>query len=214
MKKKMKKLVSVLLFLVCFANLAMGCGSSTEKQESAVSSAAGEGGKVDAIKAAGKLVVGTASGYPPYEFVSMENNGEVIGIDVAFAKAIADKLGVKLEVQDMAFGELITALAQGKCDIAIAGMTQTEERAKTIDFSDVYITDEQCMIIRKEDAGQYKTVDDFKGKAVGVEKGSSSEQVVQTEIADAKMNSLSKIADLFLELKNAKIDGIVTSRVV
>lgn len=114
----------------------------------------------------------------------------------------------------MVFSELITSLAEGKCDIAIAGMKETEERAKTIDFSDVYITDEQCMIIRKEDAALYTNIEDFTGKRIGVEMGSSSEELAKTEIPEVNLNSISKIADLFMELKNGKIDGIVTSRVV
>lgn len=223
MKKKMKKLFAALLSMSCVLCMLGGCGSgSSEPTVSTAEETAGasaetaseETGKIAEIKKAGVLVMGTASGYPPYEFVSMEHGGEVIGIDVAFGQVIADELGVKLKVQDMVFSELITSLAEGKCDIAIAGMKETEERAKTIDFSNVYITDEQCMIIRKEDADLYTNLEDFTGKRIGVEMGRSSEELAKTEIPEVNLNSLSKIADLFMELKNGKIDGIVTSRVV
>ena len=205
MRKIMKKTAALSLTVIFLAGLLCGCGSGSSNDQE---------GKVEKIKKAGVLVMGTASGYPPYEFVSMENDGEVIGIDVAFGQAIADELGVELKVEDMAFGELITALSQDKCDIAIAGMTTTPERAEAIDFSDVYITDKQCMIVKKENVDKYHSKEDFSGKTVGVEKGSSSEEVAGNEIPEVKLNSLSKITDLFLELKNGKIDGIVTSRVV
>ena len=81
------------------------------------------------IKKQGKLVVGTASGYPPYEFIDTSvGEKKVIGIDMALAQKIADELGVKLEVQDMNFQALLTSLTGGKVDIAIAGITPTEER--------------------------------------------------------------------------------------
>lgn len=214
----MKRLAAAFLSASCAMYFLGGCGSAADDTEVTASSssetAAEETGKIAEIKKAGVLVMGTASGYPPYEFVSMENVGDVIGIDVAFGQAIADELGVELKVQDMVFSELITSLAEDKCDIAIAGMKETEERAKTIDFSDVYISDEQCMIIRKEDADLYTDLEDFTGKRIGVEMGSSSEELAKTEIPEVNLNSLAKIADLFMELKNGKIDGIVTSRIV
>ena len=83
------------------------------------------------IKKQGKLVVGTASGYPPYEFIDTSvGEKKVIGIDMALAQKIADELGVKLEVQDMNFQALLTSLTGGKVDIAIAGINPTEERKK------------------------------------------------------------------------------------
>ncbi|HEY5586294.1 MAG TPA: transporter substrate-binding domain-containing protein [Ruminiclostridium sp.] len=195
------------------------CGekaSVNTSAETTVSSAKAtvSSGIIDTIKKNGVLVLGTASGYPPYEFVSVADGGAVIGIDIQMGQAIADKLGVKLKVIDMPFGELIATLATGKCDIAIAGMPETEEKAKSVDFSEVYINDEQSIIVRKADIDKYKTLADFKGKKIGVEKGSSCEGVAIKEIPDATLVSLAKVPDIFLELKNSKIDAIVIAKVV
>ena len=117
------------------------------------------------IKKQGKLVVGTASGYPPYEFIDTSvGEKKVIGIDMALAQKIADELGVKLEVQDMNFQALLTSLTGGKVDIAIAGINPTEERKKSMDFSADYLPTEQKVIIRKEDGSRYKKLEDLSGK--------------------------------------------------
>ena len=116
----------------------------------------------------GKLTIGTASGYPPYEFVDAASGDQsVIGIDIELAQAIADKLGVKLEVQDMNFSSLLTSLSAGKVDMAIAGISPTDERKETYDFSDSYLFADQSIIINKSDADKYKSLDDFKGMFVG-----------------------------------------------
>ncbi len=203
--KKFTKLVCVLLFITMVLSLT-ACGSQGG------SSASGK--RIAEIKKNGKLVLGTASGYPPFEFVSVENNGEVIGIDVSLAKAIADKLGVQLVVQDMPFGELIMTLSTGGCDIVIAGLPETPERAEKVDFSMVYVNDEQTIIVRKEDANNYKTLGDFAGKVVDVELGASSETVARNELTGANINALALIADCFLELSQGKCDAVVTGMVV
>ncbi len=203
--KKFTKIVCVLLFIAMVLSLT-ACGSQGG------SSASGK--KIAEIKKNGKLVLGTASGYPPFEFVSVENNGDVIGIDVSLAKAIADKLGVQLVVQDMPFGELIMTLSTGGCDIVIAGLPETPERAEKVDFSMVYVNDEQTIIVRKEDANNYKTLGDFAGKVVDVELGASSETVARNELTGANINALALIADCFLELSQGKCDAVVTGMVV
>ncbi len=215
--QKFKKIASVLLCIVLVLSMA-ACGSTTtekkeepapEKKEETAAS-----GKIEEIKSKGKLVMGTASGYPPFEFVSVENNGAVIGIDVSLAQAVADKLGVELVVQDMPFGELVMNLSTGGCDIVIAGMPETPERAEVVDFSMVYVNDEQTIIVRAEDADKYKSLADFEGKVVDVEMGASSETVAKDEMPGAKVNSLSLIADCFLELSQGKCDAVVTGMVV
>lgn len=170
--------------------------------------------KIDEIKNKGTLVLGTASGYPPFEFVSVENGGNVIGIDVELAQSVADKLGVDLVVQDMPFGELVMALSMGSCDIVIAGMPETAERAEVVDFSIVYVNDEQTIVVRAEDADKYASLEDFEGKIVDVEMGSSSETVAKEELPGAKINSLALIADCFMELSQGKCDAVVTGMVV
>lgn len=203
--KKMKKLLAAILVGVMTAGMACSTFAAEVPADSA---------KIKEIQSKGQLVLGTASGYPPFEFVSVENNGSVIGIDVELAKAIADGLGVDLTVQDMPFGELIMNLSTGNCDVVIAGLPETEERAEVVDFSNVYVNDEQTIIVRAEDADKYKSLEDFKDKKVDVEMGASSETVAKDEMKDAKINSLSLIADCFMELSQGKCDAVVTGMVV
>lgn len=94
----------------------------------------------------GKLVMATNAEFPPYE--SIDDNQKYIGIDVDFAKAIGDKLGYEIEVSDMAFDSIITAVTSGKADFAMAGLTVTDERKQSVDFTDSYYTGKQVIIVQ------------------------------------------------------------------
>ena len=88
----------------------------------------------------------TNAAFEPYEFYS---NNEIVGIDADIAKAICDKLGYELVIEDMEFDSIITAVQSGKADFGAAGMTVTEDRLKNIDFTDTYTTATQVIIVRK-----------------------------------------------------------------
>lgn len=94
----------------------------------------------------GELHMATNAAFPPYEFVE---NGEVVGIDAMAAKAICDKLGYKLVIDDMEFDSIITAVQSGKADFGMAGMTVTDERLKSINFTDSYATSTQVIIVKE-----------------------------------------------------------------
>lgn len=167
------------------------------------------------IKESGKLVVGTASGYPPYEFVDITSADQaVIGVDMELAKAIAEELGVELEIQDMTFSSLLAAIPAGKIDIAIAGVAPTEERKETMDFSDSYLFADQVVIINKEDADKFKTLDDLKGVPLAAEKSTTQERIVQEMLPDNALTSLDHVPDCILELKNGKVSGVVVESIV
>lgn len=190
-----------------------GCGGSDPSKAPAGN--AQQGALMKQIKEKGKLVVGTASGYPPYEFVdAAAGDKKVIGIDIAFAQQIADKLGVKLEVQDMNFQALLASLVGGKVDVAIAGINPTDERRKTMDFSAEYLPTAEMLIIRKTDAGKYKTLEDLTGKAIGVQKSTTQEETAKTAIKNAKIIALAHVPEVILELKQGKIDGVVVEGIV
>ena len=93
----------------------------------------------------GKLIMATNAEFPPYEYY--EDN-KIVGIDADMAQAVADKLGRKLEIQDMAFDSIIAAVTAGKVDIGVAGMTVTEDRLQNVDFTDSYATSKQVIIVR------------------------------------------------------------------
>ena len=95
----------------------------------------------------GTLIMATNAQFEPYEYYDGNN---IVGIDVDMAQAVADELGMELQVQDMEFDSIITAVQSGKADIGVAGMTVTEDRLKNIDFTDPYATSKQVIIVRKK----------------------------------------------------------------
>ena len=97
------------------------------------------------VKRDGKFIMATNAAFPPYEF---QDGGNVVGIDADLAQAIADKLGMELKIEDMAFDSIISAVQSGKASVGIAGMTVTEDRLKSIDFTDSYYTGKQVIIVK------------------------------------------------------------------
>ena len=205
-KKMMWKAAACAAAVLGMAFMA-GCGG--EKEAPKTESAA-QGGLVQQIKEKGQLVVGTASGYPPYEFIdTTKGDKTVIGIDMELAKAVADKLGVKLVIQDMNFQSLLSSLASGKVDLAISGINPTDERRKTMDFSDVYLPTEQVVMIRKADADKYKKLEDLYGKKIAVQKSTTQEILTKAEIKDAQIVGLAHVPEAVLELKHGKADAVI-----
>lgn len=117
------------------------------------------------------LTMGTNAAFPPYEMVDENNN--IIGIDAEIAAAVAEKLGMELEIKDMAFDSLITAVSSGAIDVALAGMTVTEERKEAVNFSDSYATGIQVVIVTEDSA--IASIDDLEGKKIGVQSGTTGD---------------------------------------
>ena len=131
---------------------------------------------------------------------------EIVGIDVEIAQAIADELGMTLEVEDMAFDSLITAVSSGKADFAAAGMTVTEDRLENVNFSESYATGIQVIIV-KEDS-DIKSIDDLDGKTVAVQTGTTGE-IFAEDIPDVEISSFTKATDAVLEVINGKADAMM-----
>lgn len=195
----MRRWISILLLTAMVITIT-ACGSKEDK--------------LAAIKESGKLVLGTSADYPPYEFHhTKDGQDEIVGFDIAIAQQIAKDLGVKLEIQDMKFDGLLLALNADKVDLVISGMTPTEERAKSVDFTNVYYTAEQGVIVKKEDAASFQSFDDLKGKKIGVQKGSIQEGIAKG-IEGAKLTSLSKISELVMELQSGRVDAVIAEKPV
>lgn len=213
----MNKMMKTLMVgaLLCGAIGLAGCGNSSSSS-SASSQAQAQGTLLQKIKKDGKLVVGTASGFPPYEFIdtSVKDQKKIDGIDMKIAEAVAKKLGVKLEVQDMSFQALLSSVTTGKVDIAISAINATEERKKTVDFSNNYLEGKQTLLIRKEDEGKYKELSDFYGKKIAVQKSTIQEKLATEQIKDANIVALSKVPDALLELKEGKVDAVPVQNIV
>lgn len=194
-----------------------GCGGSgNQKAASSGSGSSSQSALMQKIKKDGKLVVGTASGFPPYEFLdtSVKDQKKIDGIDMKIAEAVAQKLGVKLEVQDMTFQSLLSSITTGKVDIAISAINPTEEQKKTVDFSNNYLEGKQTLLVRKEDAGKYKSLADFEGKKIAVQKSTIQEKLATSQIPNAQIVALAKVPDALLELKQGKVDAVPVQNIV
>ena len=218
----MKKLLSLLLALVMLLSFAACANDDTppadgddQQQEEQNGSEAGTMNKLADIKAAGELVVGTSADYPPYEFhTEIDGKDTIVGFDIAIAQAFADELGVELKLVDMAFESLLISLQNGDFDLVMAGLTPDEERAKTVDFTDVFFHNKQIVIIRAEDADKYVTTEDMAGTTLGVQAGTVQETIAADLTDENKVVKLKKFPELIMELKTGKIDGVCTNTMV
>ncbi|MEA4827292.1 MAG: ABC transporter substrate-binding protein [Clostridium sp.] len=213
---KIRKMTAVMIALVMCLGLALvGCGNKAanenNKQETQQKDGANQSqSKVDQIKKAGKLVLGTCADYPPYEFHTMKDGkDQIVGFDIEIAKEIAKDLGVQLEIKDMDFDGLIPSLKTGKIDLVISGMTPTAERMKEVDFSKIYLKADQSVIVRAEDKEKFNTLESLAAVKVGAQTSSIQEKIAKEQIKAKKVTSLGKVTELILSLKTKKVDAIV-----
>lgn len=200
------------LSLVACGGAASSAPASSVASAPASSVAASAANQLDAIKAKGKLVVGTEAQYPPFEF--KDDKAQFAGCDIWLAQQIADELGVKLEVVDMAFDGIISAVKSGQVDIGIAAFTVDEERAKEIDFSNVYQRDEQMLIVKKGNEETYSAKEALAGLKVGAQKGTVQSKLIQSALPDSELFELAKYPALALEVANGNIAGLVVDGAV
>lgn len=167
---------------------------------------------LEKVKAAGKIVMGTEATYPPYEY--LDDDANFAGCDIFLAQQIAEALGVELEIQDMDFDGIIPAVQSGLVDIGIAAFTRTDERAEVIDFSDLYETSAQLLIVKAGNAEKYATKDAMAGLMVGAQQGTVQSQLVETALPDSTLFELKTYPELALETINGNIVGFVVDAAV
>ena len=184
---KLKKIVSVLLAAACVFSLA-ACGSKESSEDSSEKET---------------LVMATNAEFPPYEY---HEGDDIVGIDAEIAAAIAEKLGMELKIEDMAFDSIIPAVTAGKADIGVAGMTVTEDRLESVNFSDTYATATQVVIV-KEDS-DITGPDDLAGKTVGVQLGTTGD-IYASDIEDATVEQYNKGFEAVQALTQGKIDAVI-----
>ena len=182
----MKKLIALFLAGVMTMCMLTACGSKEpdEAVETVQGSenAQGETGEAEEdgdVLADGVLTVGTNAEFPPFEYV--DDNGEPDGFDIALIKAIGEKLGVTVEVENMEFDSLVSSIGS-KIDIAIAGMTVTDERKGSVDFSDPYYEAVQFVIVPA--GSEIATAADLVGKTIGVQLGTTGDFIASDDIAE------------------------------
>ncbi len=226
----MKKQVIALLTAAMMVGAMAGCGSggadattaaadttaatttaaetTTAEDTKAADTEAEDGAETTAAEAGadGKvLVMATNAEFPPYEY---HDGGDIVGIDVEVAEAIAEKLGMTLEVEDIAFDSIIPELESGKADIGVAGMTVNEDRLKNVDFTDPYTTASQVIIV-KEDS-DIAGPDDLKGKYIGVQLGTTGDIYASDYEADGStIERYNKGFEAVQAMQQGKIDAVV-----
>jgi len=161
---------------------------------------------LDEIRARGELVVGSDAAYPPFEFV--DKDGNIVGIDIDIAKAIADHLKVKLRVVNTSFDGIIPALLAKKFDMIISAMTITPERAKQVDFSIPYYNAGQLITVREDD-NRIKSEKDLQGKIVAVQLGTTGQFYAESLPGIKEIRKFETVDGAFLELKNGRVDAVI-----
>ena len=221
---KMKKLLVMLCVSMATTVLA-GCGSSntastdaaaeetTEDVETEAATEEAEDAEAaeestDAAEVTtvepGVLTMGTNATFPPYEY---KDGDDVVGIDAEIAQALADKLGLQLEIVDMDFDSLVASVQSGKIDMSLAGMTVTEERKQNVDFTDSYATGVQVIIVK--DDSDIASVDDLQDKLIGVQQGTTGHLYCADDFGEDHVNALPNGATAVQALLQGKVDCVV-----
>ena len=168
-------------------------------------------GKLDDIKARGKFICGVKDSVVPFGFVDADSK-QLVGFDVDICKAIAEKMGVGLELKTVTSSTRIPMLTQGSVDMVAATMTHKHQRDEVIDFSITYFMDGQKLLVKK--GSGIKSVADLAGKRVATVKGSTSEKNIKAAQPKAKVLSFDEYPQAFLALKQGKAKAVTTDSVI
>ncbi len=154
-----------------------------------------------------EIVMATEAGFAPYEYYE---NGEIVGVDIEIANEIANALGKKLIVKDIAFDSIINELKSGKADFALAGMSITEERLKEVDFSIQYTTSRQVVIVKKNSS--INSINNIYDKKIAVQLGSVADLYLSENYPNTELVRQKKYLSMVEDLKSDKIDLIVMDK--
>jgi len=194
----MKRLATVLMGIALVGSFAKGA------------LAAAPADTLTQVKKNRVLVAGVKDSLPPFGYVD-EKSREIVGYDIDFVKAIAKRLGVKLELKPVTSASRMPQLTEGNIDIIAATMTKNPERAKQIGFSHTYFATGQKFIARK---GSVRNVMDLAGKKIGTAKGSTSEQNVKKELPSATVLAFDDYPQAFLALQQGKVAAVTTDEAI
>ena len=203
-------LVAAGLSVAALALTACG-GSSSSVASSVASSASSEAASTSAAAGelttvmAGKLTMATNATFPPYEMTT--DSGDIEGIDVDTAKAIAEKLGLELQIDDMDFDAALLSVQQGKADIAMAGITVTDERKAVMAFSDSYATGIQSIIV--PEGSDIASPDDLAGKKIGTQRGTTGYIYCTDDFGEDSVVAYDNGLTAVQALNNGQVDAVV-----
>lgn len=155
-----------------------------------------------------ELRMATNAAFPPYEYYESD---KIVGIDAEVAAAIADKLGMKLIIEDMEFGSIITAVTSGKVDMGMAGMTVTDERKQSVDFTTTYAKGIQSVIVME--GSKIASIDDLSAEGakymIGVQQDTTGDIYATDEFGDDRIQRFNKGADAVQALLTGKVDCVI-----
>ena len=210
----MKKITALMLSSAMMLSLA-ACGGSasteTVSSEAASSEAVSteEAASADAAAVttvnAGKLTMSTNAAFPPYEMTT--DTGDFEGIDIEVAGAIAKKLGLELQVDDMDFDAALLAAQNGKSDMVMAGVTVTDERLKVMDFSDTYAEGIQSIIVPED--SDIASADDLAGKIIGTQRGTTGYIYCTDDFGEENVIAYDDGLTAVQALNNGQVDAVV-----
>ena len=202
------------LTVAALALTACGGSSSTASSAAASSVASSAAASSEAASAAatelttveaGKLTMATNAAFPPYEMTT--DAGEFEGIDIETAQAIADKLGLELQIDDMDFDAALLSVQQGKADIVMAGVTVTDERKAVMAFSDSYATGIQSIIV--PEGSDIASPDDLAGKKIGTQRGTTGYIYCSDDFGDENVVAYDDGLTAVQALNNGQVDAVV-----
>ncbi|WKB36205.1 transporter substrate-binding domain-containing protein [Terrilactibacillus sp. S3-3] len=182
------------LLLIALLLVVLSCGAS---------SSSGENGKKT-------IVMGTSADYPPFESVDTQHGNKIVGFDIDMAKYIANKLGYNLQIKNQDFDGLIPALNSKRIDFVMAGMVDTPAREKQVDFSKTYYNSYQVVLARKGE--NIKTLNDLKGKKVGVQLGTTQETLATqlNKRLPMTLQKWDKLNEMVEALRMKRVDAVIT----
>ncbi|MDD6645605.1 MAG: transporter substrate-binding domain-containing protein [Oscillospiraceae bacterium] len=189
----MKKLLAFAITVVLIATCLVGCGGSDSKSDN----------KLETVTE-GKLTMATNAEFPPYEFYEGE---KVVGIDAEVAEKIAEKLGLELEIADVSFDSIIPGVQSGKYDMGMAGMTVTDERKRSVNFSDSYATGIQSVIVKEDST--IKSIDDLDGKKIGVQTATTGDIYASDDYGEDNVKRFENGAAAVAALTANKVDCVI-----
>ncbi|MCR4657836.1 MAG: basic amino acid ABC transporter substrate-binding protein [Lachnospiraceae bacterium] len=193
---------TIVLSLAGCAAPAAPAASNDVKEES---SEAGDSAKSETSEG-GVLVMATNAEFPPYEYY---DGDKIVGIDVEIAEAIAEDLGMTLQIEDISFDSIIASVQAGKADIGLAGMTVTEDRLENVNFSDSYANSAQMIIVAED--SDVEEPEDLEGKTVGVQLGTTGD-IYAEDIEDATVERYNKGMEAVQALTQGKVDAVIIDK--
>ena len=196
--------VAALALTACGGSASSVASSVASSASSAAASTSAAAGELTTVEA-GKLTMATNAAFPPYEMTT--DAGDFEGIDIETAQAIADKLGLELQIDDMDFDAALLSVQQGKADIVMAGVTVTDERKAVMDFSDSYATGIQSIIV--PEGSDITSPDDLAGKKIGTQRGTTGYIYCSDDFGDENVVAYDDGLTAVQALNNGQVDAVV-----